>query len=115
MIRFCMFLVVVVLAWVGLQFGYAAYENQKVREIMMMAAAQHRHDSGDSNIVDDIVTKVTALGPFTIKSKDIDISRESDKDGAIIKVSYTKTIKIPLTNKKWILHFAPVIEDKEVF
>ena len=106
------FIILAVLAWVGGQYFFAVYNCEEIKEIVEIAVAQHRYDSGDGQIVNDIINKVTEMGPFKIDPKSINISRRSDGHGiATIKISFTKTIKIPFIHQNWILHFNPVIQE----
>lgn len=114
--RLVFWLIVGVLGWALFQCFSAVYDDARVKDIMETAAIQHRYENSDRPIVNEVVDKVTAMGPeFTIKSKNIDVSRRADLKGATIRMSYTKTIQIPVVHRTWIFHFNPVVEGKVDF
>ena len=110
--RIFFLLIAGILGWFGFQYLSAVYDNVRIKDAMDSAIVKRHQEKSDLGIVDDIVTEVRGRGPFTIREKDVDVSRDDDGKGMVITASYYKTIAIPLINKKWIVKFNPTVKSR---
>lgn len=103
-------LLAVIAGWAGFQYATAVYECVQIKQQVVVLIGQHKNDKYDSELINDIADYVRSKPGTKIKEKDIDVDRSSERVDALVKLSYTKTVEVPIFKKKWVIRFSPEIK-----
>ncbi len=103
-------LLAVGVAWAGFQWASAVSEEIQIKDHITDLIVQHRYDKYDAALVDDIVTHIRSKPGTKIRDEDIDVWRSDNRLEVVVKLSYTKTVDVPLVKKKWVIAFKPEVK-----
>lgn len=80
---------------------------------MGLAIVHHHQENRDDAIVEAVVEGIKSRGAaFGVKPKDVQVVWDDDNKGMVVTAAYTKTVVIPVMNKKWIIRFNPTAKQR---